>query len=133
MTITDDKYYKGYDDLGEQAIQFFFENGSDEEILYIWEGYFSAIMHGIPFKNEYFYGLIKEYHEVTGWYDDKWEVPDITSAVNQLKYFDAEILKQPDIKYDIFEPELLYEILGRIIQFLERAKDLNCKIYMERD
>ena len=90
-------------------------------------------MYGIPFKNEYFYGLIKEYHEVTGWYDDKWEISDITSAINQLKYFDAEILKQPDINYDIFESELLYEILGRIIQFLERAKDLDCKIYMERD
>ena len=131
MEIIDNIYYKDYENLLECAIEFSYENIGNKEILYIWEGYFDSIMHGIPFKNESFYGLVKEYQQDTGWYDEKWQIPDLDDAINQLNHFDVEILKLQENNYDFLDHKLLYEVLERIVQFLERAKKLNCKVYMD--
>lgn len=90
----------------------------------MWNGYFETILDALLETNLEREGLIKEYCNHKGWYDDSpWVIKDVHLTTEQLKNFDVSKVRQSDnIKHVV--PGLVREI----IKFLENAKNENVMI-----
>lgn len=82
--MIDDRFYKGFE--GEAAVSFV----TDTTTLMIWNGYFETIMHTLldyPVEKK---GILKEFFNYEGWYEDSpWIIEDISLTIHQLKLFEC--------------------------------------------
>lgn len=109
------KYYEGFEGEPELVLV------NEENKFIIWNGYFEAILDALLEINLEKEGIIKEYFNHEGWYDESpWAIKDIQLTIEQLKSFDLSKVKQSDNIKNVL-PDLVQEI----IQFLENARNTN--------
>nr|WP_318539755.1 hypothetical protein [Terribacillus saccharophilus] len=113
--MINNKYYDGFE--GEPKLAFF----NDRHKFIIWNGYFEIILDSLldtELKKE---GLLKEYFNHEGWYDDSpWMIPDISLTIRQLKQFDLNKVEQSE-NIKVVLPELVQEIIKFIVSSNERV------------
>ncbi|WP_321386940.1 hypothetical protein [uncultured Enterococcus sp.] len=116
--MIDNRFYEGFE--GETEISFV----ANDNRLIIWNGYFETILNILLDCKLEKQGILKEYFNVEGWYDDSpWLVDDVPFTVSQLKNFDITKVRQASIKDD------LEKVVKTIISFLE--DNASSKIYIE--
>ncbi|MEE9753842.1 hypothetical protein VL763_08520 [Listeria seeligeri] len=116
--MIDNRFYEGFE--GEAELSFV----TDDDKLVIWNGYFETILDNLLDCNIEKNGVIKEYFNHEGWYDDSpWLIEDNYLTINQLECFDINKISQTLMK------DKLEEVVKKIISFLKN----NClnKIYIE--
>ncbi|MCF7618519.1 hypothetical protein [Bacillus sonorensis] len=107
------KFYDGFEGEPELILS------DGENKLIIWNGYFETILDSLLDKNIEKEGIIKEYFNHEGWYDDSpWVIQDLDLTIDQMKSFDINTL---DVSEDM--KNVLPDIVKEIIQFLENAKN----------
>lgn len=112
------RFYEGFE--GEAELTFV----ADNDKLVIWNGYFETILDNLLDCNVEKEGIVKEYFNHEGWYDDlPWLVKDNSLTIDQLKRFDINKSNQSSMKDDI------EEVVQTIISFLENNR--LSKIYIE--
>ncbi|WP_086444063.1 hypothetical protein [Candidatus Enterococcus lemimoniae] len=116
--MIDNRFYEGFE--GEAELSFV----ANDNKLVIWNGYFEIILDNLLDCNVEKEGIVKEYFNHEGWYDDSpWLIEDNSLAVSQLKCFDINKIDQTSMKDD------LEEVVKIIISFLENNR--LSKIYIE--
>lgn len=116
--MIDNRFYEGFD--GEAEVSFV----ADANRLVIWNGYFETILSSLLDCGLEKKGILKEYFNLEGWYDDSpWIIEDVPLTISQLKSFDINKVRQTSLKED------LEEIVKTIISFLENNRLR--KIYIE--
>lgn len=118
--MIDSRFYEGFE--GEAEISFVTEDNK----LVIWNGYFETILDNLLDCKVEKKGIVKEYFNHEGWYDDSpWFIEDNFLTINQLKCFDINKINKTSMENE------LEEVVKTIISFLEN----NClsKIYIEYD
>lgn len=106
--MIDSRFYKGFE--GEAEVSFI----ADDNKLIIWNGYFETILNNLLDCNIEKEGILEEYFNYSGWYDDSpWLIEDIDLTIKQLKSFDINKVKESSMKND------LEEVNKNIILFLE--------------
>ncbi|EAC4173168.1 hypothetical protein K9J41_000836 [Listeria monocytogenes] len=111
-------FYEGFE--GEAEISFV----AGDNKLVIWNGYFETILDNLLDCSVEREGVLKEFFNHEGWYDDSpWMIEDNSLTITQLKCFDISKINQTSMKDD------LEEVVKTIISFFEN----NCfsKIYIE--
>lgn len=118
--MIDNKYYDGFE--GEPRIVFF----NDYNKFIMRNGYFEIILASLLDTNLEKEGLLEEYYNHEGWYDDSpWMIPDISLTIRQLKQFNLNKVEQSENIKDVL-PELVQEI----IKFIESSSE---RIWIEYD
>lgn len=113
-------YYNGFE--GEPEYIFcLYDNNIPVEKIHIWDGYFSDIIRTVPPTETGWTGLA-EYYQLCLYFDnDNRKVPDIHSALNQLKNIDTSKIKFPES----------HEVLKILAEMFARACENNLDIYIE--
>ncbi|EJE7380612.1 hypothetical protein NPK99_003017, partial [Listeria monocytogenes] len=112
------RLYEGFE--GEAELSFV----AGDNKLVIWNGYFETILDNLLDCNVEREGVLKEYFNQEGWYDDSpWMIEDNSLTIIQLKCFDINKINQTSMKDD------LEEVVKTIISFLENNRF--SKIYIE--
>ena len=118
--MIDNKYYDGFE--GEPRIVFF----NDYHKFIMWNGYFEIILASLLDTNLEKEGLLEEYYNHEGWYDDSpMMIPDIPLTLRQLKQFNLTKVEQSDNIKNVL-PELVQEI----IKFIESSSE---RVWIEYD
>lgn len=113
IKLINTKFYDGFEGEPELILS------DGENKLIIWNGYFETILDSLLDKNIEKEGIIKEYFNHEGWYDDSpWVIQDLDLTIDQMKSFDINTL---DVSEDM--KNVLPDIVKEIIQFLENAKN----------
>ncbi|MGE7112938.1 hypothetical protein [Lysinibacillus sp. NPDC047702] len=108
------KYYVGFEGEPELALI------NKENKLIMWNGYFETILDVLIEINLEKKGIIKEYFNHEGWYDESpWIIENIPLTIEQLKHFDLNKVQQSDSIRKVV-PGLVQEI----IIFLENAENV---------
>lgn len=116
--MIDSRFYEGFE--GEAELSFI----ADDNKLVIWNGYFETILDNLLDCNVEKEGILKEYFDHEGWYDDSpWLINNISLTINQLKCFDIDKVSQSSMKIG------LEEVVKTIISFLEDNR--LSKVYIE--
>lgn len=106
--MIDERFYKGFE--GEAAVSFV----TDTTTLMIWDGYFETIMHNLLDSHIEKEGILKEFFNYEGWYEDSpWIIEDIPLTICQLKHFGGR--KGPRESLEIASEE----VVTAILMFLE--------------
>lgn len=114
------RYYCGFEGEPEYAFCLYDGNCPVEKI-HLWDGYFSDIILTIaPFETGW--TSLAEYYQLCPYFDnDNWKVPDIHSALNQLKNIDTSKIRFPESHY----------VLQLLIEMFTKAFENNLTIYVE--
>lgn len=106
--MIDNRFYKGFE--GEPELSFV---AADDKLI-IWNGYFETILDHLLDCHVEKKGMVKEYFDHEGWYDDSpWLIKDKSLIIDQLKYFDISKISQTSIN------DILKKVVQAIILFLE--------------
>lgn len=113
-------YYNGFEGEPEYTFCLYADNRLTEKI-HIWDGYFGDIIQTISPAPESWTGLAEYYHLCIDFDNDNWKVPDIPSALRQLKNIDTSKIKFPKS----------HEVLRILIDIFTRACENNLTVYIE--
>lgn len=113
-------YYNGFE--GEPEYTFcLYDSNFPVEKIHLWDGYFGDIIDTIE-PTEKGWTSLAEYYQVCIYFDsDNWKIPDIKSALQQLKNIDTSKIKFP----------VSHEVLKLLIDMFTRAYENNLTIYIE--
>ncbi|MBC1917952.1 hypothetical protein HCJ46_04255 [Listeria booriae] len=113
-------FYEGFE--GESELSFV----SSEDKLIIWNGYFETILDTLIDSGVDKKGMLSEYFNHEGWYDDSpWLLRDTKLALEQLQCFDVGKVCETTMT------NKLSNVVNTIIMFLE--KHISEDIYIEYD
>ncbi|MBC1557366.1 hypothetical protein HB911_01475 [Listeria booriae] len=113
-------FYKDFE--GESELSFV----SNEDKLIIWNGYFETILDSLIDSGVDKKGMLKEYFNHEGWYDDSpWLLRDTKLALEQLRSFDITKVRETTMTNN------LSNVISTIIMFLE--KHILDDVYIEYD
>lgn len=113
-------YYDGFE--GEPEYIFCLYAGDCfTEKIHIWDGYFSDIINTIKPTENGWTSLTEYYHLCIDFDNDNWKIPDIPSALRQLKNIDTSKIKFPKS----------HDVLQILIDMFTRACENNLTIYIE--
>ncbi|MDE5558284.1 MAG: hypothetical protein K2J32_11470 [Ruminococcus sp.] len=113
-------YYDGFE--GEPEYTFYLYDGNfPVEKIHLWDGYFSDIIDTIEPTEKGWTSLAEYYHMCIEFDNDNWKIPDIKSALQQLKNIDTSKIKFPES----------HEVLKLLVETFTRAYENNLKIYIE--
>ncbi len=116
--MIDSRFYEGFEGEAELSLV------TDGNKLVIWNGYFETILDSLLDCNVEKEGVVKEYFNHEGWYDDSpWLIEDNSLVISQLECFDINKINQNSMKND------LEEVVKTIISFLQNNR--LSKIYIE--
>lgn len=113
-------YYEGFE--GEPEYIFCLYDGScPVEKIHIWSGYFGDIIKTVEPAPNGWTSLAEYYHMCIDFDDDNWKVPDINSALQQLKNIDASKIEFPES----------HNVLKLLIEMFTNACKNNLTVYIE--
>lgn len=113
-------YYDGFE--GEPEYIFCLYAGDCfTEKIHIWDGYFSDIINTIKPTENGWTSLTEYYHLCIDFDNDNWKIPDIPSALRQLKNIDTSKIKFPKS----------HDVLKILVGIFTRACENNLIIYIE--
>lgn len=113
-------YYSGFE--GEPEYTFCLHAGNNPiEKIHVWDGYFSDIIRTVA-PVETGWTSLAEYYQLCLYFDnDNWKVPDIHSALKQLKNIDTSKIRFPKS----------HDVLKILIEMFTKACENNLTIYIE--
>ena len=113
-------YYDGFE--GEPEYTFCLYDGNFPiEKIHLWDGYFGDIIDTIE-PTEKGWTSLAEYYQMCIYFDnDNWKIPDIKSALQQLKNIDTSKIKFPKS----------HEVLKILIEIFTKAYENNLIVYIE--
>lgn len=114
------RYYKGFEGEPEYTFCLYNENCPVEKI-YIWDGYFGDIIRTVAPTQNGWTSLAEYYHTCIDFDNDNWKIPDIKSALQQLKNIDTSKIKLSES----------YEVLALLVEILTKADENNQAVYIE--
>ncbi|MCY7816190.1 hypothetical protein [Bacillus haynesii] len=92
------KFYDGFEGEPELVLT------DGENKLIIWYGYFETVLDSLLDNNLEKRGIIKEYFNHEGWYDDSpWVIQDLRLTIAQMKSFDIHFLENAKNKTVVIE------------------------------
>ncbi len=114
------KYYDGFEGEPEYTFCLYSDDCLIEKI-HLWDGYFDDIFSTVE-PTETGWTSIAEYYNLCFDLDnDNWKVPDIPSALQQLKNIDTSKIEFPES----------HEVLQLLIKIFTRACEDNLTVYIE--
>ncbi len=114
------RYYEGFE--GEPEYIFCLYNGECLiEKIHIWDGYFSDIINTIKPTENHWTSLAEYYQLCIDFDKSNWKVPDIPSALQQLKNVDTSKIRFPKN----------HEVLKMLIDIFTIACQNNLVVYIE--
>lgn len=114
------RYYEGFEGEPEYIFCLYDENCPIEKI-HIWGGYFSDIIETVAPAQNGWESLTKYYHLCIDFDNDNWKVPDIESALQQLKNIDTSKIEFP----------AAHDVLTLLIEMFTKACKNNLTVYIE--
>ncbi len=114
------RYYEGLEEEPEYTFCLYDGNCPIEKI-HIWEGYFRDIIRTVAPVQNGWTSLAEYYHTCIDFDNENWKIPDIKSALQQLKNIDTSKI--------IFSES--YEILSLLVEMLTKADENNQAVYIE--
>ena len=114
------RYYDGFEGEPEYTFCLYAGNKPIEKI-HLWDGYFSDIIQTVTPTETGWTSLAEYYQLCLNFDNDNWKVPDIHSALQQLKNIDLSKIKFP-------ESHNVFKIL---IEMFTKACENNLTIYIE--
>ena len=83
------KYIEGYEGEGEVLIYYFYND--QKEGMLIWEGYFEFLLLGCYCKDFQIGGLIENYYNHSGFYDNSpWKIENLNVVISELENFNIQ-------------------------------------------
>ena len=123
--MLDKRYYEGYE--GEGEVKVWVDDNGVESGMVIWRGFFEAILEGC-FRSEFQKNGISEcYYNQNGFYDDKWEMQSPYIVLQEVNYFDENLLNTEN--EEIIKKSK--EVITLLISFINIAIENKQKIYVE--
>lgn len=122
-----DTYYLGFE--GEVEIYIYYIDDKHEEFGYkIWYGYFDNILDGCLKDECKAGGLLENWSLNEGWYEqNKWKIPNLLLAIDELKGFDKEKL---EINQENFILKIV-EIKSELLTFFEDCSFNHREIFLD--
>lgn len=113
-------YYDGFEPEPEY-IFCLYDNNSPVEKIHIWDGYFCDIIRTVEPTETGWTSLAEYYNLCIEFDNDNWKVPDIKSALQQLKNIDTSKIRFPES----------HEVLKLLIDLFRKAVENNLTVYIE--
>ncbi|MDE6426347.1 MAG: hypothetical protein K2K89_09475 [Ruminococcus sp.] len=113
-------YYNGFE--GEPEYTFCLYDGNfPVEKIHLWDGYFCDIIETVAPTQNGWTSLAEYYHMCIDFDNDNWKVPDIKSALQQLKSIDTSKIRFPKS----------HEVLKILIEMFTKVYENNLIVYIE--
>ena len=127
-------FYSGFE--GEPSVVLY----GNDEVIYIWNGYFTPIMD-IMLEVEVnkfgsAFGMVAEWHTCTGWCEDssKCKVENLDAEIDAFSRFDWEKFNKPQYEHinDDWK-NVCRKVHEEMLKLFKKAKEQEFDVYIESD